>query len=315
MTTLLITIHNPSPNIEHIYISLCEVVDPIPNIEHIYISICEVVDPIPNIEHIYISICEVVDPITFSEISRSFSVKMKRRITASLAFVLSVIDISVSTVLYSHGSQFIKQFKLDILHFTYNTSMFDLWILGIIRVLVYLGSLLALAYNPVESLWRIRKTKRLTVILMVMFWMYSIIKLMISSESTEPRDSWFFALFAWSFVSAMLFPMHFAIIRSVTFSRNVKTLLINETSVDDTEALLNNGDCNHGKQEDENSEKSESVEPKASKVTIGTMISYTKPDLPYLLLAFVFLLTAAVGNDVIVLYPITCSYGCSVKYT
>ena len=123
--------------------------------------------------------------------------------------------------------------------------------------------------------------------------MYSIIKLLVVSESAELKDIWFWAYFAWSFPSAILFLVHFAIIRSLKLSRDVQSLLINESTSDDRATLLSNGDCPKEKEEDKDDDK----EPKADKVTVSKLIAYTKPDLPYLLLAFLFLLIASVGKD------------------
>ena len=222
--------------------------------------------------------------------------------------------------------------KSQIILYNFGVSSFDLWLLSLLRMLLFTLLVLIFCFNKVVIL---RATKKLapviTVILTIMFC-FSVAKLLASFEFYEdgtsvhgsklttpitpapcentskaalfpttiapsaqlPSHPWLWAEVAWSVVCVLLYRLLYYILTIIEPS---KSLLGNkETSTHEEMPLLGDGEL-----DDDFDESGETKKMSAVKV-MWTIVTYTKPDIHLYILGFTFLIISAIAMSSIPFY-------------
>ncbi|XP_041346631.1 ATP-binding cassette sub-family B member 9-like [Gigantopelta aegis] len=217
---------------------------------------------------------------------------MKRRCAIFLNLVLTLCDVVVTTVIFSHGTNFHYHFTVDLYMYDFSHSLFDLWIFTLIRSSVILGLICAAIYNPVAAIPRAKFIKKVVLLFSALMFMYIMAKLLgLSDFSENMHDAWMWGMLGWTAAASFLFYGEWILISSVTVLIDVKNI----NSDEETSPLLGNGSA--GK---ESKEKSETA--KAKRVPVRRLFSYMLPDWPLILVGFTFLILASAGRIFIPFY-------------
>ncbi|XP_030075698.1 ABC-type oligopeptide transporter ABCB9 [Microcaecilia unicolor] len=194
-----------------------------------------------------------------------------------------VTDVIIATVLYAYGSKQ-KNMMEDLKHFNIFTSLLDIWGLCLLRSLLLLGALIGVARNLGYGPRRLEASLTCITLLCLLLAMYAVIKVLLFSELEKPiKDLWFWSLFTWTNVAAAATVFCWWLLSLVTPSRHGSNLYFT-LRAEETESSGNTSVGNQGK-------KTES--PRA---TISRLLSFSRPDVLYLGLAFFFLLANTLGE-------------------
>ncbi|KAK3589119.1 hypothetical protein CHS0354_017085 [Potamilus streckersoni] len=228
---------------------------------------------------------------------------MKRLTSTIIVAIISIVDITVTTILFTHGKDFYQHFMIDVWEFAFDKSLFDLWLQGMLRFCVQVGILLALLVNMKDTLARLKSLKICLTLLLGFIWMFTFIKLLVWSETEENLyNFWFWLLFSWTLFSAILVILQYKLIQKIEIHTQRQTLAsINDDNLEECKPLLGKMDCH------ENSEIGNACKPNSrmhhgKKTTILRLLSYSKPDTTLLIVAFFFLTAAAVGEIFVPFY-------------
>ncbi|XP_055987343.1 ABC-type oligopeptide transporter ABCB9 isoform X2 [Sorex fumeus] len=204
-----------------------------------------------------------------------------KAVLATLAFMS--VDVAVTTAIYllSHPDRGLLE---DIRHFNVFDSVLDLWAACLYRSCLLLGATLGVAKNSALGPRRLRASWSVIALVCLLVGIYAVVKLLLFSEVRRPvRDPWFWALFVWTYVS-------------LTASFLLWRLLA--TVRPDAKAL--------GRGAEAEAEAFPAEGPRApeqaSGATLQKLLSYTKPDVAFLVAASFFLIVAALGETFLPYY-------------
>ncbi|XP_055003351.1 ABC-type oligopeptide transporter ABCB9 isoform X2 [Sorex araneus] len=207
--------------------------------------------------------------------------RLWKAVVATLAFMS--VDVAVTTAIYvlSHPDRGLLE---DIRHFNVFDSVLDLWAACLYRSCLLLGATLGVAKNSTLGPRRLRASWSVIALVCLLVGIYAVVKLLLFSEVRRPvRDPWFWALFAWTYVS-------------LTASFLLWRLLA--TVRPDAKAL--------GRGAEAEAEAFPAEGPRApeqaSGATLQKLLSYTKPDVAFLVAASFFLIVAALGETFLPYY-------------
>ena len=220
-------------------------------------------------------------------------------------FLLAVIDIVLSTLLFVHGINFRETFLADVYLYTFTNSKFDLWVFGLTRTSILLGGILGFIRNPSKAGERMLKVRILVLIIAVAMWELTVIKLLVlSSHTRDLRLPWFWSMFAWNNLCPAFFYLSWMKLANMKVCDSAsieqsKTLNVN-TDEEERQPLLGNNTHNGSVKKDEkNKDETEEDDDKTGKekaVTIGRLFRYSRPDWYILLCAFIFLCVSSTGQ-------------------
>ena len=200
--------------------------------------------------------------------------------------IYSLIDVGISTVLFAHGTDFKVHFTRDVYSFDIRKSLFDLWVLSLLRTCFLLGGVLAVQHNPRDASARIKGLGYLILAISSLSWTYPVVKLLMYIETVDNlKKVWFWSFFAWSVVSAPGFYGAWSLIGSVKWENSS---CVNATD-EERKPLI-------GGKKEESDEEEKKKEEEKSTVTVWKLISHSKPDIHIILTAFTFLVAASVGK-------------------
>lgn len=202
-------------------------------------------------------------------------------VASTLVFI--GMDVTLTTLLYEYNrhSRTILQ---DLKHFNIFDSMLDIWGSCLYRSCLLLGASIGVAKNTSYGPKRLKGSRIFIILVCLAIGIYALVKLLLYSEVRKTiKDPWFWGLFAWTYISLVATFSFWQLLSSVTPARD--TLGINSESRAEAEDM---GDPSspgvRGKKEE------------ASAATICKLLSYTRPDVHFLVVAFFFLLLAALGE-------------------
>uniref|UniRef100_A0A8D0GYY7 ABC transmembrane type-1 domain-containing protein n=1 Tax=Sphenodon punctatus TaxID=8508 RepID=A0A8D0GYY7_SPHPU len=205
----------------------------------------------------------------------------RNAVTITLAFTAA--DVTVTTLLYtrSHSGKNIIQ---DLKHFNVFNSMLDVWGACLYRSCLLLGAAIGVAKNPNSGPRRLRASQTFITLVCLLVGIYALVKLLLYSEVRRTiQDPWFWSLFTWTYVSLAATFCLWQLLSSVTPATG-ETLGPTEAEEIDAPGAT------RGKKEE------------TSGATIHKLLSYTKPDTHLLVVAFFFLLVAALGETFLPYY-------------
>ncbi|XP_051828659.1 ABC-type oligopeptide transporter ABCB9 isoform X3 [Antechinus flavipes] len=186
------------------------------------------------------------------------------------------VDVGITTVLYafSHRDRGVLQ---DLRDFNIFDSVLDLWAACLYRSCLLLGATIGVAKNSALGPRRLRASWTFITLVCLFVGIYTMVKMLLFSEVRKPiRDPWFWGLFVWTYASI-----------GATFF--LWWLL---STVRPGHRALEPGAPGEGVgYPTEGQPKQE----EASGATLQKLLSYTKPDLAFLVAASFFLVVAALG--------------------
>ncbi|XP_051828658.1 ABC-type oligopeptide transporter ABCB9 isoform X2 [Antechinus flavipes] len=187
------------------------------------------------------------------------------------------VDVGITTVLYafSHRDRGVLQ---DLRDFNIFDSVLDLWAACLYRSCLLLGATIGVAKNSALGPRRLRASWTFITLVCLFVGIYTMVKMLLFSEVRKPiRDPWFWGLFVWTYASI-----------GATFF--LWWLL---STVRPGHRALEPGAPGEGVgYPTEGQPKQE----EASGATLQKLLSYTKPDLAFLVAASFFLVVAALAH-------------------
>ncbi|XP_072456720.1 ABC-type oligopeptide transporter ABCB9 isoform X3 [Notamacropus eugenii] len=193
------------------------------------------------------------------------------------------VDVSITTVLYtfSHRDRGVLQ---DLRDFNIYDSVLDLWAACLYRSCLLLGATIGVAKNSALGPRRLGASWTFITLVCLFVGIYTMVKMLLFSEVRKPiRDPWFWGLFVWTYASI-----------GATFF--LWWLL---STVRPSHRELEGGAPGEGVgYPTEGQPKQE----EASGATLQKLLSYTKPDLAFLVAASFFLVVAALGETLLPYY-------------
>uniref|UniRef100_A0A452TCG8 ABC-type oligopeptide transporter ABCB9 n=1 Tax=Ursus maritimus TaxID=29073 RepID=A0A452TCG8_URSMA len=199
----------------------------------------------------------------------------------TLAFMS--MDVSMTTAIYvlSHLDRSLLE---DIRHFNIFDSVLDLWAACLYRSHLLLGATIGVAKNSALGPRRLRASWTVIALVCLFVGIYTVVKLLLFSEVRKPvRDPWFWALFVWTYVSlAASFVLWWLL----------------STVRPDAKALEPGAEA----QAEGFPQEGRPPREQASGATLQKLLSYTKPDVAFLVAASFFLIVAALGETFLPYY-------------
>ncbi|XP_040475926.1 ATP-binding cassette sub-family B member 9 isoform X3 [Ursus maritimus] len=199
----------------------------------------------------------------------------------TLAFMS--MDVSMTTAIYvlSHLDRSLLE---DIRHFNIFDSVLDLWAACLYRSCLLLGATIGVAKNSALGPRRLRASWTVIALVCLFVGIYTVVKLLLFSEVRKPvRDPWFWALFVWTYVSlAASFVLWWLL----------------STVRPDAKALEPGAEA----QAEGFPQEGRPPREQASGATLQKLLSYTKPDVAFLVAASFFLIVAALGETFLPYY-------------
>ncbi|XP_061240642.1 ABC-type oligopeptide transporter ABCB9 [Bos javanicus] len=211
--------------------------------------------------------------------------RLCKAVVVTLAFMS--LDIGMTTAIYilSHLDRSLLE---DIHHFNIFDSVLDLWAACVYRSCLLLGATIGVAKNSTLGPRRLRASWTVIALVCLFGGIYTMVKLLLFSEVRKPvRDPWFWALFVWTYISLAASFLLWWLLSTVR---------------PDTKAL-GRGAGAEGEGEGEGFPGEDRPAPEqASGATLQKLLSYTKPDIAFLVAASFFLIVAALGETFLPYY-------------
>ncbi|XP_045222655.1 ABC-type oligopeptide transporter ABCB9 isoform X3 [Macaca fascicularis] len=198
--------------------------------------------------------------------------RLWKAVVVTLAFMS--VDICVTTAIYvfSHLDRSLLE---DIRHFNIFDSVLDLWAACLYRSCLLLGATIGVAKNSALGPRRLRASWLVITLVCLFVGIYAMVKLLLFSEVRRPiRDPWFWALFVWTYISLGASFLLWWLLSTVRPS----TQALEPGAATEAEGFPGSG-----------------LPPpeQASGATLQKLLSYTKPDVAFLVAASFFLIVAA----------------------
>lgn len=199
-----------------------------------------------------------------------------KAVVVTLAFMTTDVGMTTAIYIFSHLDRSLLE---DIRHFNIFDSVLDLWAACLYRSCLLLGATIGVAKNSALGPRRLRASWMVIALVCLLVGIYTMVKLLLFSEVRKPvRDPWFWALFVWTYISLAASFLLWRLLSTVRPS--AKALEPGAGAEAEAEA------------EAEDQPASE----QASGATLQKLLSYTKPDLAFLVAASFFLIIAALGK-------------------
>ncbi|XP_076778998.1 ABC-type oligopeptide transporter ABCB9 isoform X2 [Arvicanthis niloticus] len=203
--------------------------------------------------------------------------RLWKAVVVTLAFVS--MDVGVTTAIYAF-SHLDRSLLEDIRHFNIFDSVLDLWAACLYRSCLLLGATIGVAKNSALGPRRLRASWLVITLVCLFVGIYAMAKLLLFSEVRRPiRDPWFWALFVWTYISLAASFLLWGLLATVR---------------PEAEALEPGNEGFHG--------EGGAPAEQASGATLQKLLSYTKPDVAFLVAASFFLIVAALGETFLPYY-------------
>lgn len=223
---------------------------------------------------------------------------MALRLAVGVAVVFALLDLAVTTVLYTHGLDF-SQFWSDTLGFSVTRSSVDVWATAPLRAALLLGASLGVLWNREDGPGRVARLLAPVLLLCMVVVTYGLAKLLLRAEE-GPLDQqpWFLSLVCWTCASAtgLLLPWRLLGRSSGSTRRSSRSRRrSSESSTTGSEDIKNLVEAASGEEQGSGggAEEKQKVEAVSSSATLGRLLSYCRKDGALLLVAFFFLSIAA----------------------
>lgn len=241
-------------------------------------------------------------------------ISMGTRVSVSCTVLFVLLDVVISTVLYTHGSQLII-FRDDVLDFNILQSALDLWGTVVLRASLLLGACIGVSWNKQDGPPRVSTLSTLIVLICLVVITYALAKMLMLSELESLTDRpWFLSLVCWTCASSLAVMLLWNLLgrQSAPVSGQVRgDGNVNSTAggtsrgrggseEEDTEKLVGTGGgeeereaggARRRKREEGGQEKEQQS---SSGATLGRLLTFCRKDSGLLSVAVLFLLISAV---------------------
>nr|XP_046242203.1 ATP-binding cassette sub-family B member 9 [Scatophagus argus] len=221
---------------------------------------------------------------------------MDIKVAVSCTLLYILLDVVVTTVLYTHGSH-LRIFKRDLLNFNILQSPLDLWGMVLLRTSLLLGASIGVSWNREDGPPRVAKLTTLILFISLTIISYTLAKLLMVIE-LEPltKKPWFLSLICWTCASSLGVMLPWGLLgKDFKPARSCNSG--GGEGSEDTEKLMETAGeeeqevgCERKKEEEGNQEKDKT----SSGATLGRLLSYCKKDGGLLAIATLFLIISAV---------------------
>lgn len=219
---------------------------------------------------------------------------MKKYTTLAAVTLFSIFDFVAATLFYCNGAAFQETFAHALSRYSFGNSVFELWVLSLLRISVILGVVIGSLKTAEISTRRVKHCWPVALTFAAVQCMFTLIKLLSISENSQfLQNKWFWCIFTWTLLSSIIFAIQWVVISRITVTTS-RTLNINNKEVDhESDSLL-------GKQNPDGVQQpltSEAEDNRRSrKGTILRLISYSRSDWYLILIGFIFLVISAAGE-------------------
>ncbi|KAM5199508.1 ABC-type oligopeptide transporter ABCB9 isoform 2-T4 [Hipposideros larvatus] len=204
-----------------------------------------------------------------------------KAVVATLAFMSTDVGMTTTIYVFSHLDRSLLE---DIRHFNIFDSVLDLWAACLYRSCLLLGATIGVAKNSALGPRRLRASRTVIALVCLFAGIYTMVKLLLFSEVRKPvRDPWFWALFVWTYISLAASFLLWWLLSTV--QPNAKAL-----------------EPGAGAEAEGFAGEDRSPPEQASGATLQKLLSYTKPDVVFLVAASFFLIVAALGETFLPYY-------------
>ncbi|XP_036209731.1 ATP-binding cassette sub-family B member 9 isoform X4 [Myotis myotis] len=206
-----------------------------------------------------------------------------KAVVVTLAFMTTDVGMTTAIYIFSHLDRSLLE---DIRHFNVFDSVLDLWAACLYRSCLLLGATIGVAKNSALGPRRLRASWMVIALVCLLVGIYTMVKLLLFSEVRKPvRDPWFWALFVWTYISLAASFLLWRLLSTVRPS--AKALEPGAGAEAEAEGLP---------------AEDQPASEQASGATLQKLLSYTKPDLAFLVAASFFLIIAALGETFLPYY-------------
>lgn len=235
-------------------------------------------------------------------ITAALIISMGIKVSVSCTVLFALLDIVISTVLYTRGSQLII-FRDDVLDFNILHSALDIWGTVILRASLLLGASIGVSWNKEDGPQRVATLSTLILLVCLIIITYALAKMLMLSElEALTHQPWFLSLVAWTCASSLAVVLLWSLLGKQPMSVGSHESGTSSTSStanrgrggsEDTEKLVGTG----GEEEREvggERKKQQEKEETSSGATLGRLLTFCKKDSGLLSVAVLFLLISAV---------------------
>uniref|UniRef100_A0A8C4I271 ABC-type oligopeptide transporter ABCB9 n=1 Tax=Dicentrarchus labrax TaxID=13489 RepID=A0A8C4I271_DICLA len=125
------------------------------------------------------------------------------KVAVSCTVLYILLDVVVTTVLYTHGSQ-VSIFKKDALNFNILQSALDVWGTVLLRVSLLLGASIGVLWNREDGPPRVAKLTTLILFICLIIITFTLTKLLMLSElGPLSHQPWILSLICWTCASSL----------------------------------------------------------------------------------------------------------------
>lgn len=220
---------------------------------------------------------------------------MAVRLAVVGAVAFALLDLAITTVLYTHGLDF-SHFRSDTLDFSMTRSSLDVWAATPLRAALLLGASLGVLWNWQDGPQRVARLFTPVLLLCMMLVSYSLAKLLLRAEEGPlGQQPWFLSLVCWSCASTAGLLLPWSLLgRSSSSGMNSGRKRSESITTHCSEDTKNLVEAASG-EEPEVVEK-QKVEEVSSRATLGRLLAYCRKDGALLFVAFFFLCVAATSK-------------------
>ncbi|XP_035514376.1 ATP-binding cassette sub-family B member 9 [Morone saxatilis] len=234
---------------------------------------------------------------------------MGTKVAVSCTVLYILLDVAITTVLYTHGSQ-VSIFKKDALNFNILQSALDVWGTVLLRVSLLLGASIGVSWNREDGPPRVAKLTTLIVFICLIIITFTLTKLLMLSElGPLSHQPWILSLICWTCASSLGVMLLWWLLgkESNSPSSHNTSSSGGGRGSEDTEKLVEAAGeeeeeqevgCERKKRKEEGSQEKET----GSGATLGRLLTYCKKDGGVLSVAILFLLISAVCEAFIPYY-------------
>ncbi|XP_049906502.1 ATP-binding cassette sub-family B member 9 [Epinephelus moara] len=227
------------------------------------------------------------------------------KVAVSCTVLYTLLDVIVTTVLYTHGLH-LNIFTKDALNFNILQSALDLWVTVLFRASLLLGASIGVSWNRQDGPQRAAKLSSLIVFICLIVITYALAKMLMLTELKPlTQQPWFLSLICWTCASSLGVMLLWRMLGKESNSASTSCTSGGEGGSEDAEKLVGTAGeeeqgvgCERKKKDEESQEKKMT----SSGATLGRLLTYCKKDGGLLSVAFLFLLISAVCEAFIPYY-------------
>lgn len=154
---------------------------------------------------------------------------------------VSLADVLLTTVFYCNGYEFHQTFSLAFSGYSFTSSVFELWILSILRFSLISGLVFGILNGREIGVSRVKSWKTASVLVAGLIVMFTLVKLL--SVSEHPKilgNTWFWCLFTWTLVSSIMLVIQWSILGNISLTKPPVLKINCDGDPTESESLLGN---------------------------------------------------------------------------